>query len=77
MPRHCIAAGRDSIGGEGCSLHKFPKDATIRKKLIKPVKEQRNNLDSPFLHSLLCFNHFKEDCFVFEGRRSLLKVSVV
>ena len=69
MPRRCIVAGCDYVGREGCSLYNFPKDATIRKKWIKPVKEQRNNLDSPFLCSLLCSNHFTEDCFIIEGVR--------
>ena len=74
MSKCCIAAGRDGIGEEWMQPSQLSKDATIRKKWIKPVKEQRSNLDSPFLHSLLCSNHFTEDCFVFEGWRSLSKV---
>ena len=66
MPRRCIAAGCDSVGGKGCSLHKFPQDEVIRKKWIKAVKQQRSNWDGPSPHSLLCSRHFAEDCFVTE-----------
>ena len=69
MPRHCIAAGCDSVGGKGCSLHKFPQDEAIRKKWIKAVKQQRSNWDGPSPHSLLCSRHFAEDCCVTEGVR--------
>ena len=69
MPRRCIAAGCDSVGGKGCSLHKFPQDEAIRKKWIKAVKQQRSNWDGPSPHSLLCSRHFAEDCFVTEGVR--------
>ena len=62
MPRRCIAAGCDSVGGKGCSLHKFPQDEAIRKKWIKVVKQQRSNWDGPSPHSLLCSRHFAEDC---------------
>ena len=67
MPRRCIAASCDSVGGKGCSIHKFPQDEAIRKKWIKAVKQQRSNWDGPSPHSLLCSRHFAEDCFVTEG----------
>ena len=67
MPRRCIAAGCDSVGGKGCSLHKFPQDEAIKRKWIKAVKQQRSNWDGPSLHSLLCLKHFADDCFVTEG----------
>ena len=69
MPRRCIAAGCDSVGGKGCSLHKFPQDEAIKRKWIKAVKQQRSNWDSPSPHSLLCSKHFTDDCFVTEGVR--------
>ena len=69
MPRRCIAAGCDSVGGKGCSLHKYSQDEAIKRKWIKAVKQQRSNWDSPSPHSLLCSKHFKDDCFVTEGVR--------
>ena len=67
MPRRCIAAGCDSVGGKGCSLHKFPQNEAIKRKWIKAVKQQRSNWDGPSPHSLLCSKHFTDDCFVTEG----------
>ena len=67
MPRCCIAAGCDSVGGKGCSLHKFPQDEGIKKKWIKAAKQQRSNWNGLSPHSLLCARHFAEDCFVTEG----------
>ena len=69
MPRRCVAAGCDSVGGKGCSLHKFPRDEVIRKKWIKAVKQQRSNWDGPSPHSLLCSKHFSDECFITEGVR--------
>jgi len=66
MPRRCVAAGCDSVGGKGCSLHKFPQDEAIKKKWIKAVKQQRSNWDGPSSYSLLCSKHFMDDCFVTE-----------
>ena len=67
MPRHCVAAGCDSVGRKGCGLHKFPQDEVIRKKWIKAVKQQRSNWDGPSLHSLLCSKHFSDECFITKG----------
>ena len=69
MPRRCIAAGCDSVGGKGCILHKFPQDEAIKRKWIKAIKQQRSNWDGPSPHSLLCSKHFTENCFVTEGVR--------
>ena len=69
MPRRCIAAGCDGVGGKDYSLHKFPKDEEIRKKWIRAVKEQRSNWKGPSPYSLLCSKHFTEDCFITEGVR--------
>ena len=67
MLRRYIAAGCDSVGGKGCSLHKFPQDEAIKRKWIKDVKQQRSNWDGTLLHSLPCSKHFTDDCFVTEG----------
>ena len=67
MARHCVAAGCDSVGGKGCSLHKFTHNEVIRKKWIKAVKQQRSSWDSPLSHSLLCSKHFTDNYFPTEG----------
>ena len=67
MPRHCVAAGCDSVGGKGCSLYKFLHDEMIRKKWIKAVKQQGSSWNGLSPHSLLCSKHFADNCFLTEG----------
>ena len=67
MPKRCVAAGCDTVGGKGYSLHSFPKDETMRRKWTSAVKRQRAKWDGPSSSSFLCSRHFKEDCFVTEG----------
>ena len=69
MPRCCIAAGCNTAGGEGYSLHGFPRDADVRAKWVRAVKRQRSNWDGPTAGSLLCSKHFEPHCFVTEGVR--------
>ena len=40
MPRRCIAAGCNTVSGEGYSLHAFPRDQGLRVKWIRAVKRQ-------------------------------------
>jgi len=58
MPRHCVAAGCDTISRKGYSFHKFPKDAV-----------KWHNWDGPLSDSQLCSKHFQEDCFITEEVR--------
>ena len=69
MPRHCVAAGCNTVSGMGYSLHSFPKDETLKRKWIGAMKRNRLEWDGPSPSSLLCSKHFKEDCFVTEGVR--------
>ena len=64
MPKCCVAAGCDTVGSMGYSLHSFPKDETMR---MSAVKRQRAKRDGPLSSSFLCLRHFKEDCFITEG----------
>ena len=47
MPKRCVAAGCDTVGGKGYSLHSFPKDETMRRKWTSAVKRQRAKWDGP------------------------------
>ena len=69
MPRRCIAAGCSTAGGEGYSLHSFPRDEGMRAKWVRAVKRQRSNWDGPTAGSLLCSKHFEPHCFATEGSR--------
>ena len=67
MPKHCVAAGYDTVGGMGYSLHSFQKDETMRRKWTSAVKRQRAKWDGPSSSSFLCSRHFNKGCFVTEG----------
>ena len=41
MPRHCEAAGCDTVSSMGYSLHSFPKGKTKRRKCRSAVKRQK------------------------------------
>ena len=69
MPRRCVAAGCNTKGGEGYSLHEFPREESLRVKWTRAVKQQRMDWKGPTAASLLCSKHFKLDCFVTEGVR--------
>ena len=69
MPRRCVAAGCNTVSGEGYSLHEFPRDQGLRAKWIRAVKRQRSNWEGPSAHSLLCSKHFEPDSFATEGVR--------
>lgn len=62
MPDRCVAGYCTSDGGNGVSMHHFPKDATIQKAWVRAVKNTRK-WDGPIGHSVLCGNHFTEECF--------------
>ena len=67
MPTCCIAAGCDTVSGKGYSLHKFPRDESMRKQWVRAVKHKRSNWDGPTSSSYLCSKHFKPKCFVTDG----------
>ena len=69
MPRRCVAAGCNTLGGEGYSLHAFPREQNLRAKWIRAVQRQRSHWDGPSKYSMLCSKHFHPDCFVTEGAR--------
>ena len=69
MPRRYVAAGCNTVSGDGYSLHAFPRDQDLRTKWIRAVKRQRSNWDGPSTYSMLCSKHFEPECFVTEGVR--------
>ena len=69
MPTRCVAAGCDTVSGKGYSLHKFPRNESVRKQWVRAVKRQRSNWDGPTSSSFLCSKHFKPECFVTDGVR--------
>ena len=62
MPRQCIAAGCDGVGGERLQPSQLSKGCCDKKDPLR--SREVHNLDSPFLHPLLCSSHYMEDCFI-------------
>ena len=69
MPRHYVAAGCDTKGGMGYSLHGFPQDKVLQKKWVQAVNCKRSNWEGPLSSLQLCSKHFEDHCFVTEGVR--------
>ena len=64
MPNHCVAAGcTNSSTIKGISVYHFPKDLSLRKKWVDQVKRTRDKWTGPSEHSILCSDHFSDDCF--------------
>ena len=44
-------------------MHKFPKDANLRRQWVKIVQVKGANFVEPTEHSVICNNHFSPDCY--------------
>ena len=63
MVKRCVAAGCSNTYSDGVSLFHFPKDHARRQQWIKQVQRTRSRWKGPSEHSVLCSDHFNEDCF--------------
>ena len=63
MVKRCIAAGCSNTYSDGVSLFNFPKDQGRRQQWIRQVQRTRAEWKGPSEHSVLCSDHFTEDCF--------------
>ena len=63
MVKRCVAAGCSNTYSDGVSLFHFPKDHARRQQWIKQVQWTRSQWKGPSEHSVLCSDHFNEDCF--------------
>ena len=63
MVKRCVAAGCSNTYKEGVSLFHFPKDHGRRLQWIKQVQRTRAEWKGPSEHSVLCSDHFNDDCF--------------
>ena len=64
MPNHCVAYGCiNSSSNKGISIFHFPKDGSLRKKWTEQVKRTRAEWKGPTVNSVLCSDHFTQDCF--------------
>ena len=63
MVKRCVAAGCSNTYSNGVSLFHFPKDHARRQQWIKQAQRTRSQWKGPREHSVLCSDHFNEDCF--------------
>ena len=63
MVKSCVAAGCSKTSSDGVSFFKFPSDPVLRQRWTKQVQRTRACWNGQSPHSVLCINHFSEDCF--------------
>ena len=63
MVKRCVAAGCSNMYSDGVSLFLFLKDHARRQQWIKQVQRTRAEWKRPSEHSVLCSDHFTDDCF--------------
>ena len=63
MVKRCIAAGCSNTKSDGISLFQFPRAPALRAQWTKEVQRTRADLQGPSDYSVLCSNHFTNDCF--------------
>ena len=64
MPNRCVAAGcSNTVKQKGISVFSFPKDKMLKRKWSNQVKRTRVAWRGPTANSVVCSEHFTEDCF--------------
>ena len=63
MVKRCVAAGCSNTYAQNVSLFCFPRDPALRKRWTRELQRTRDQWSGPTEHSVLCSDHFKEDCF--------------
>ena len=63
MVQSCVAFGCSNSYKDGVSMFKFPKDPKLCQKWEQQVKRTRAKWTGATPNSVLCANHFTEDCF--------------
>ena len=85
MVHCCIAAGCSNTPSDTITLFKFPNDCALRDKWVRQVRRTRAEWTATE-HSVLCSEHFTEDCFEAEAalaqtfgltKRKRLKVDAI
>ena len=63
MVKCCVAAGCSNTNSDGVSLFQFPQDTALRMQWTREVERTRANWQGPSDYSVLCSDHFTNDCF--------------
>ena len=63
MVKRYIAAGCSNTNSDGLSLFQFPRDPSLRMLWTREVQRTIANWQGPSDYSVLCSDHFTNDCF--------------
>ena len=63
MPKRCIAANCSNVASGKVRLYRFPRDKLFSDKWSVQVRRTRADWVAPSKHSVLCSEHFAEECF--------------
>ena len=62
MVKHCVVQFCSNSIKTGYTIHKFPKDANLRRQWVKFVQVKRANFVAATERSAICNIHFSPDC---------------
>ena len=62
MVKRCVVQFCSNSNKTGYTIHKFPKDANLRRHWVKFVQVKRANFVAATEHSAICNIHFSLDC---------------
>ena len=63
MVKCCVVQFCSNSNKTGHTMHKFPKDANLRRQWVKFVQVKRADFVEPTEHSVICNIHFSPDCY--------------
>ena len=63
MVKRCVVHYCSNSDKTGHTMHKFPKEANLRRQWVKFVQVKRADFKEPSVHSVICSSHFSPDCY--------------
>ena len=63
MVKRCVVQFCSNTNQTGHTMHKFPKDANLKRQWVKFVQVKRADFVRPTEHSVICNVHFTPDCY--------------
>lgn len=63
MVKHCVVQFCSNSNKTGHTMHKFPKEANLKRQWVKFVQVKRADFDQRSKHSVVCGSHLSPDCY--------------
>ena len=60
MVKHCVVHFCSNSNKTGHTMHKFPKDANLKRQWVKFVQVKRADFKEPSVHSVISSGHFSQ-----------------